>query len=92
MTETSRIIQPQAEELPSDIVELAAAVAHLPVEHRDGLSRCSPRAGEHESPPSDPGPGARCIVAIAGRHEVPDVRSRSDAPRAQQVRRKVEGA
>ena len=37
MSEASRLAKAQAEELPSDVVELAAAVSKLPAEHRQRI-------------------------------------------------------
>ncbi len=37
MSEVSRAPAAQSDELPSDIIDLAAAVARLPAEHRDSL-------------------------------------------------------
>jgi hypothetical protein len=37
MSQASRIVKPQGEELSSDMSELAAALSHLPLEHRQQI-------------------------------------------------------
>ena len=46
MSQSSRIVKPEPDELPADVVELVAAIAELPLLHRQQLERTLNRVVE----------------------------------------------